>query len=294
MECAPLVLRDGHPAARLNIEPVARVLASRAVSSLQFIDVETARAARGPLLVVAGSLPSAWSEAAKGIFHAKGLPMQVVGYPRVDDALRTWTGAANVPVLLNGAEPPRSGWAEILGFAERMGGEVSLVPTDTELRIRHHGLAHELAGEDGFGWCARLVMTDGSLTSEGEQSFPLPVSQRLAGKYSYAPDRIAPALSRMREVLALFDAELTRSRAAGHRYLLGAQLTALDIYLATFLTHALPLPEADCPQMVPLVRPAFTYLVEQIGADVPPSLVEHRAFMFRTHLPRPIVLRAAT
>jgi len=263
------------------------------VSSLRFIDVEAARAARGPVLVVAGSLPSPWSEAAKGIFHAKALPIQVVGYPRVDDALRTWTGAANVPVLLNGDEPPRTGWSEILGFAERMGGEVSLVPTDAGLRIRHYGLAHELAGEEGFGWWARLVMTDGSLTSEGARSFPLSVSQRLAGKYGYAPHRIAGALGRMREVLRLFDIELGRSRAAGHRYLLGAQLTAIDIYLATFLTYTLPLPEADCPQMLPLVRPAFAYLVEQIGADVPPSLVEHRAFMFRNHLPWPIVLRAA-
>ena len=121
------------------------------MSSLRFVDVETARGARGPLLVVAGSLPSPWSEAAKGIFHVKGLPMQVVGYPRVDEALRTWTGAANVPVLLNGDEPPRTGWAEILGFAERMGGEVSLIPAESEARIRHHGLAHELAARTASG-----------------------------------------------------------------------------------------------------------------------------------------------
>ena len=262
------------------------------MSSLQFIDVETARGARGPLLVAAGSLPSPWSEAAKGIFHVKGLPMPVVGYPRVDEALRTWTGAVNVPVLLNGDEPPRTGWAEILSFAERMGGEVSLIPADTEARIRHHGLAHELAGENGFGWCSRLVMTEGSLVSQGAASFPLPVAQRLAGKYSHAPERIAPALARLREILRLFDAELARSRAAGHRYLMGAHVTALDIFLGTFLTFALPLAEADCPQMLPRVRPALAYLAEQIGADVPPALIEHRAHMFESHLPLPIVLRA--
>src|SRR5688572_8537195 len=105
---------------RANVEP--------AMSALHFIDVETARAVGGPVLVVAGSLPSPWSEAAKGIFHVKRLPMQVVGYPRVDETLRIWTGSVNVPVLLNGDEPPRTGWAEILGFAERIGGDVSLVP----------------------------------------------------------------------------------------------------------------------------------------------------------------------
>jgi len=222
----------------------------------------------------------------------KGLPVQVVGYPRIDEAFRTWTGAMNVPVLLTDDEPPRTGWAEILGFAERWGGDVSLVPTEPEARVRHHGLAHELCGEGGFGWCSRLVMTDGGLTSGGARSFPLPVAQYLAGKYGYAPERIPATLARMRAILALFDAELGRSRAAGHRYLLGTELTALDIYLATFLTYALPLAEADCPQLVPLVRPAFAYLVEQIGGDIPQALIEHRARVFETHLPWPIVLRA--
>lgn len=262
------------------------------MTALQFVDVETARAARGPRLIVAGSLPSPWSEAAKGIFHVKQLPVLVVGYPRVDEALRLWTGAVNVPVLLNDDEPPRTGWAEILSFAERRGGALSLIPEDAETRVRHHGLIHELAGEEGLGWCGRLVMTDGGLTSGGTRSFPLPVAQRLAGKYGYAPDRIAPALARMREILALFDRQLAPHRAAGHRYLLGPRLTALDIYLATFLIQLLPLAESDCPQMAPLVRPAFAYLNEQIGADVPPALIEHQAFMFQAHLPRPIPLRA--
>ncbi len=263
-----------------------------AMSSLTFVDVDTARAASGPRLVVAGGLPSPWSEAAKGIFHVKGLPVLVLGYPRVDEALRAWTGAMNVPVLLTDDEPPRTGWAEILAFAERRGGSVSLIPTEPEARIRHHGLAHELCGEGGFGWCARLVMIDGGLTSGGSRSFSVPIAQYLAGKYSYEPEQVPAALARMREILALFDGVLARSRAAGHRYLLGAELTALDIYLATFLTHALPLADADCPQLLPRVRPGFAYLVEQIGADIPPPLIAHRKYVFETHLPWPIVLRA--
>jgi len=147
------------------------------MTSLTFVDVDTARAAKGPRLLVAGGLPSPWSEAAKGIFHVKRLPILVLGYPRVDDAFRAWTGAMNVPVLLTDDEPPRTGWAEILGFAERWGGSVSLVPAEPEARIRHQGLAHELCGEGGFGWCARLVMIDGGLTSGGTRSFSVPVAQ---------------------------------------------------------------------------------------------------------------------
>jgi glutathione S-transferase len=275
-----------------EVERIRRPASVRAVTTLTFVDVETARAASGPRLVVAGSLPSPWSEAAKGIFHVKALPIQVVGYPRIDDAFRTWTGALNVPVLLADEEPPRTGWAEILGFAERWGGEVRLIPAEPEARIRHQGLAHELCGEGGFGWCSRLVMTDGGLTSAGTRSFPLPVAQYLARKYGYAPERIPWALARMRDILALFDTELARSRAAGHHYLLGPRLTALDIYLATFLTSTLPLADADCPQLLPRVRPAFAYLGEQIGADIPPALVAHREHVFEKYLPRPIVLRA--
>jgi len=262
------------------------------MTSLNFVDAEAARAGGGPRLVVAGGIPSPWSEAAKGIFHMKALPVRVVGYSRVDDAFRTWTGATNVPVLLTDEEPPRTGWAEILGFAERSGGALSLIPAEPEARIRHHGLAHELCGEGGFGWCARLLMIDGGLTSGGERSFSLPVARYLASKYAYAPERMPGARERMREVLALFDAELARSRAAGHRYLLGAQPTALDIYLATFLTCSLPLADADCPQLPPRVRPALAYLVEQISAEIPPALIAHREHMFQTYLPWPIVLRA--
>lgn len=262
------------------------------MTSLNFVDVETARTGSGPRLVVAGSLPSPWSEAAKGIFHMKGLPIQVVGYPRVDEAFRTWTGATNVPVLLSDDEPPRTGWAEILACAERWGGKVSLIPAEPEARVRHHGLAHELCGEGGFGWCARLVMIDGGLTSGGDRSFPLPVAQYLARKYSYAPEHLPRARARLHEILALLDGELTRSRALGHRYVLGPHPTALDIYLATFLTYTIPVAEADCPQFLPRVRPAFSYLAEQIGPDVPAALAEHRKHMFETHLPWPIVLRA--
>ena len=36
----------------------------------------------------------------------------------------------------------------------------------------------------------------------------------------------------------------------------------------------------------------MAYLTEQIGCDVPSALIAHRAFMFETHLPWPIPLRA--
>jgi len=259
-------------------------------AKIEYVDLESARTAPGMRLVVAGLLPSPWTEAAKGLFHVKGIPIRAVRFRRGDDELRAWTGAHNVPVALYDDEPPRTGWAEILALAERLGGGAALVPGEPERRARLHGLAHELAGEGGFGWSARLVMIDGSLSTGGARSFPLPVAQYLARKYGYAPERVPRARARIREVLALLDAELARSRAAGHAYLLGAELTALDIYLAAFLNPASGLSAADCPAMRPEPAAAFAYLAETIGDEIPTALAAHRAFVYARHLPWPIAL----
>jgi glutathione S-transferase len=256
---------------------------------LQFVDLETAKTARGLRLVASGGIPSPWGEAAKELFHLKELPVQVVRFRRDDPAVFAWTATRNVPVVLHDDDPPRTGWAEILALAERLGGARSLVPADAAARVRMYGLAHELAGEGGFGWSARLLMIDGGLTSEGTRGFPLPIARYLAPKYGYAPEHIAPARARLLEVAAIFDRQLRESQERGQRYLLG-ELSALDVYLATFLTPAANIPEAECPAMRPEVRQAFAYLHDQVASALPPSLLAHRAFMFREHLRSPIPL----
>ena len=260
------------------------------MTSLNFVDVETARAARGPRLVVAGGLPSPWSEAAKGIFHVKQIPVLCVRFRRGDAAQAAWSGSRNVPAVLFDQEPPRTGWAEVLSLAERLGGEASLVPAGLPERARLFGLAHELAGENGLAWCSRLIMIDGSLSSGGARSFPLAVAQYLGAQYGYAPERAAPARARAVAILAYFDRLLADSRAAGHAYLLGDRLTALDIYLATFLTPIVGVTLDECPAIAPPVLPAFQWVGEVIGADLPPALVEHRRKIYQEHLRWPIVL----
>src|SRR4029079_11722991 len=108
---------------------------------IEYVDFETARTARRLRLVVAKALPSPWSEAAKALFHVKQLPARVVRYRREHEALLAAFGARNVPVVLHDDEPPRTGWAEILALAERLGGP-PLVPADPHQRIALHGLVH--------------------------------------------------------------------------------------------------------------------------------------------------------
>jgi glutathione S-transferase len=259
------------------------------MSTLEFVDLDTARAARGVRLVVTGALPSPWGEAAKELFHLAGIPVQAVRFRRDDAALAAWTRASNVPVVLNDDEPPRTGWAEILALAHRLGPDRQLIPDDPEARVRLFGLAHELVGENGLAWSSRLIMIDGGLTTEGARGFPLPVARFLAPKYGYAPDRIPAARARIRAVAALFERQLAASRAAGHQYLLGP-LTALDVYLATCFTPAADISDADCPALVPPIRAAFAHLHAEVAADLPPALLAHRALMFERHLRYPIPL----
>jgi len=260
------------------------------VSLLSYVDVDTARAARGLRIAVASALPSPWTEAAKGLLHCKQIPALAVRFQRGTPDLQAWTGSNNVPVVLYDDEPPRSNWAAIIALAERLGGAMPLVPLEPDARARMFGLVHELAGEDGLGWNNRLLMIDGGLRSEGREGFPLSVARSLARKYGHAPERVAPARARTAEVLALLDRALADAHAAGHRYLMGDAPTALDIYVATFLTPITGVSQAECPAMLAPLRPAFAYVGQQVGDLLSPALAAHRRFIYDEHLGWPIVI----
>ena len=129
-----------------------------AQGTLKYVELSEARAARGVRMVALWALPSPWTEAAKGIFHVKEIPVLAVRHKRGDAEQAAWAGVQNAPVVFFDAEAPRTGWAEILLLAERLGGCVSLIPSDPAQRARLFGLAHEICGEDGLAWSARLVM----------------------------------------------------------------------------------------------------------------------------------------
>src|SRR5262249_46291728 len=114
----------------------------------EFVDLETAKAARGMRLVVVGSVPSPWSESAKAIFRIKKIPFVAVRLVGKDDALRAWTGVSNAPAAMHDDEPPRTGWAEILALAERVAPEPALVPEAADDRATMFGWAHEILGEN--------------------------------------------------------------------------------------------------------------------------------------------------
>lgn len=250
---------------------------------IQYVDLETVKAANGVRIVATNAVPSPWGEAAKALFAIAKIPVLCVRATRADIAVREWMQTHNVPVVFHDAEPPRAVWSQIVALASRLAGPGVLVPVEIDRRVEVIGLIHEIAGEDGLGWNARLQMIHASLTSNGTRGFPLPVAQYLAAKYGYAPDRIDAAKSKAIAMLAAL-----AGRLGDAPYFHGERPGALDAYVATFLTPATPIAPEDCPNLAPTLRAAFGTAAEELAPHVPASLLAHRKRMFERHLPWPI------
>lgn len=249
-----------------------------------YVDLETARSASGVRLVTVGGVPSPWSESAKGLLRLAGVPFVAVRLMPGDRDVRAWTGARNAPVLMLDGEPARTGWAEILEVVERIApvSARSLVPSDAKDRVRMFGLAHELLGEGGLAWSARLLTVHAGLESEGARGFPTVVATYLAKKYGYAKDRVEATRVRVAEGWSVL------AEALGDReyFFFDDRPSALDVYAAcTVNIFALP-PEERCA-MSPPIRFAFESMRGAL-AEPPSSIVALRDRMYARHLPLPI------
>lgn len=219
-----------------------------------YIDFEDAVAADGLRMTVVSQVPSPWGEAAKGIFHVKGLSWSAVRLDATNGDMAKWTRSASAPSVIYGQEPPRSGWEDILHLAERLAPEPSLLPADPMDRALALGMAHEFCGENGLGWARRLWLTHIGLKGEG--GFAEPVAQYLAQKYGYSAEAGEAAHGRVIELLTMFAGQLSAQKAKGREYFFDCGMTAVDIYAATFAGLLQPLPEDVCA-MRPATRAAF-------------------------------------
>jgi len=241
----------------------------------------------GTRLVLLAGFPSPWSVAAKAIFDVKRIPYTRAQQTPSDtpDALVRVTGQASYPAVLHEQEKPRSGWAEILLLAERLAPEPALVPSDALARAQLFGFAHETCGEQGLGWSLRVLMIQ-----VGRQANPpTPISGYLAGKYGYSPEAAAAAPARSIALLRMLSSQLAREKARGNGYLLGASLTALDLYWAAFSNLIAPLPNEQCP-MAPAARAMLTSPPPAVAAALDPALLAHRDFVFAKHVGLPLDL----
>jgi glutathione S-transferase len=253
----------------------------------EYVSVDEAIGRRGLRMVVVGSVPSPWGEAAKGILHIKGIEWVAVRLTYDSEPLKNWAGQRNGPVAIYGDERPRPGWNEILMLAERLAPAPSLLPAEPADRALVFGIAHEICGEAGLGWSRRLQLVHAGL--QGEGGFAAPVAKYLGKKYGYSPEAGAGAAARVAGLLRMLAARLRAQRDAGSRYYIGESLTALDVYSATFAAMFRPLPHAQCA-MEATTRAAFELPDAQIDAALDPILFEHRDMMYAEHLELPLAL----
>jgi glutathione S-transferase len=256
---------------------------------VEFVDLEQAKQRSGLRLVVVAGVPSPWGEAAKAVLHVKKIPFVAVRMTPGDAALQAWTRQASAPVALYEDEAPRGGWAEILLLAERLAPDPRLVPEDAAERATLFGLAHEICGEMGLGWCRRLQGIVGPLEADESGSYPKPIAEYLGQKYGYRRGIGPEAKRRVLELLGLLSARLHAQQESGSDYYLGDRLSALDIYSAAFMAIFRPLPPEQCP-MPEMLRTAFASLDAETEEALDPILFEHRDRLYAKHLALPLEL----
>jgi glutathione S-transferase len=271
---------------------------------IDYIPISEARRMSGLRIVLgAFAVPGPWHEACKGVFYVKGLDYMPVrssnqgasdlqiGMDGSQSELVAWTAQSSAPVVVWNDERPRSLWNDQLYLAERLQPEPSLIPAQGEDRVRMFGLANELMGEGGLLYNKRHFMAaPQQLESLPEDSAGRALFSFLGRKYGYTPQALAGATRRVVEILDMFDAQLALQRAKGRRYLIGDQLSALDIYWATSCGFLDPMSEDRCPMYTEFRSPLLYGTPNaEIGSALTKELWAHRDFIYEAHLQLPIV-----
>lgn len=273
-------------------------------TKIRYASIAEARAQGGLRLVLGNyTIPGPWREVCKSLFQVKRIPFVpvVTGNAGTSDAamgmggsqseLIAWTGQASQPVAVWNDERPRASWIDQLNLAERLAPEPALVPAGIEDRVRMFGLINEIAGEFGLTWYKRILTIHAKVSAPaGPDDSARPFFDHVGAKYGYSAAHGARAAGRIVEVLDALDAQLARQRAAGHRYLMGPTLTALDLHWACACGFLDPLPPELCPMATAFRSPdIYGNGDPAIARALTPALRAHRDFIYETHLELPVV-----
>jgi glutathione S-transferase len=259
-----------------------------------FIDLQPAIQMPGLRLVLISTTPSPWGEAVKGFFHVKRIHYVPVRHPMGKDQslLRQWTAQESAPVAVYNDERPRSTWPEQLYLAERLRADPPLIPGALEDRVRMFGWCNELAGENGLGWSRRELIFNRTLSKAKGDEKGLAPMRSMARKYNYSTETAQLAARRTIDILNGLSELIAQQKKLGSRFLIGNQLSALDIIWAAFAALIKPLPEELCP-MAQGMRAGFNNDDPAIDTATSPLLIEHRDFIYRQYLELPLILERA-
>jgi glutathione S-transferase len=254
-----------------------------------WLTLEQARGAAGLRVApVRAGVPSPWSEFVRACFHVKGIPYSLVDARDADrglTSLKTLTGQESLPIVFWNDERPRSSWLDQLVLAERISAQPRLLPDDPFERAKVVGLIAELCSEAGFGWHRRVMMIERLLTDPTFDERERGIGHYLSRKYRHTTDSVEASTMRCEDIVATF----ARLRAAGHDYLSGSALTALDLAWAAFAALIQPLPEDLCP-VKPMWRDVYTWMPSATPRDIVEALLSLRQQIYRDWLALPVDL----
>ncbi|UZW57525.1 hypothetical protein NUH86_18255 [Sphingobium sp. JS3065] len=250
---------------------------------MEYLSVNEARNSPGLRLVLTAHVPGPWGQAAKAVLGFRSvdyLPVaQMAG--EANDELVEWTGMRNAPIAVLDDEPPCSGWLEILFLAERLGRGPSLLPDHAEDRQICLGIAAEICGFWGLGWCRRISMW--TLSGPAKTSG----SQRLRDQYGFAPDTAASAPERLFQILSGLDQRLAAQHSLGNRYLVGDRPTAADLYWASF-SIMFDVPDHLADHIPAYQRAMYDTYEPRVAGVLSDRLIAHRDHIFQDVIGLPL------
>jgi len=215
-------------------------------------------------------------------------PVTAAGQDGSPRELVEWTAQSSAPVAIWNDERPRSTWIEQLYLAERLQPEPALIPVNADDRASMFGISNEICGENGLGWSRRLLMIDRIVRNPNTDERTRKFWQRFGDKYLHNEKGVAAAPARIASILRFLAERLERQKAKKSKFFIGDQLSALDIYWATFAALVRPLPPELCP-MASSFREMYTERDPLVVKATSPLLMEHRDFIYREYLELPIV-----
>jgi glutathione S-transferase len=158
-----------------------------------------------------------------------------------------------------------------------------VLPRDPSDRAMTIGLCNEMAGEWGYGWCRRLMLFADSFAANPPSFRAAPTMQDMMAEYGVSDATMAAAPERCVAILNMLAARLKAQKAKGSDFLVGSDITAADIYWATFSTMLQPLDNDLCP-MSDEIRESRTVRHPAILTAKDPVLLQHRDTMYRKYL----------
>ena len=251
--------------------------------AVDYVSVAEARKMPGLRLALSAGTPGPWGEAAKAVLKLRNVAYAPVRQHimEANEDLVEWTGFRNAPVAVYDDEPGVAGWIEILMLAERLGSGPSLLPDDELKRMLVLGICTEICSPGGFGWERRLTMMGGPSVRSGG---PPEVMTRAYGVRDGLQEN---ARARVIAILNGLSRQLASQLRSGSDYLVGASLTAADVYWACFAILIEPLPHETCP-MSPQMRAVYANIVPEIAAAADPALLVHRDMVWQRHIGLPM------